>query len=201
MISKPDFELNDEYLQLALDMDLPEVELEHVSPEEARLRSEAARKRFEDQGTSEEYRMLRDEGWPWRQAAYIMWAAMPKPRSPETQEQLAKEVLGLASDRAINMWRKKNPMIDDRVAMLQAKQLWEARPAILAALAENASKADYKTHNDRKLALEMLGDYQPSSKLTAEMLKSVSTHSLDDLSDDELSALSAELRKKMEGGK
>lgn len=201
MISKSDYELNEEYRQLALGMDLPEVELEQVSPEEARLRSEAARKQFEDQGVSEEYRMLRDEGWPWRQAAYIMWAALPKPRKPETQDEFARQVLGLTSDRAINMWRKKNPMIDERVAALQGRQLWEARPAILAALAENASKPDYKTHNDRKLALEMLGDYTPSSKLTAEMLKSVSTHSLDDLSDDELAALSAELRKKMEGGK
>ena len=43
-IQKPNFDLNAEYVQIALDLELPEVESEGVSVEEARLRSEAARK-------------------------------------------------------------------------------------------------------------------------------------------------------------
>jgi hypothetical protein len=35
------------------------------------------------------------------------------------------------------------------------------------ALVKNASEADYKTHNDRKLFLELTGDYVPSAKLAA----------------------------------
>lgn len=196
-IQKPNFDLSEEYRQLALGLDLPEVELEGVSPEEARLRSEEARRTFENGEASEEYRMLRDEGWPWRQAAYIAWAATPKPRKPKTQEELAVQVLGLSSDRAVNIWRKKNPMIDERVAVLQGAQLWNARADILKALVENASKADYKTHNDRKVALEMLGDYVPASKLSAELTKKLGSGDLSSLSDAELEALSVSVEQEL----
>ena len=42
MIKPPDFDLPSEYRQLALDLDLPEVEGEGVPPEMARARSETA---------------------------------------------------------------------------------------------------------------------------------------------------------------
>jgi len=42
-VAKPKFELSDDYVQIALGLELPEVELEGVSVEEARLRSEAGR--------------------------------------------------------------------------------------------------------------------------------------------------------------
>lgn len=196
-IDKPRFDLPDEYIQLALGMELPEVELDHVSVEEARLRSEEARKNFEHAGAGEEYKMLRDEGWPWRQACYIAWASMPKPRAPKTQEELAINILGLSSDRAINKWRKENPMIDERVALLQGAQLWDSRADIIKALVENASKADYKTHNDRKLALEMLGDYIPASKLSAELTKKLESGDLSSLSREELAVLSKSVKEQM----
>lgn len=188
-VAKPNFALSEEYTQLALGLELPEVELEGVSVEEARLRSEEARRKFEREGASEEYRMLRDEGWPWRQGCYIAWAATPRPRTPKTQEDLATQVLGLSSDRAINNWRRKNPLIDERVGILQGAQLWDARANILQALAENASRPDYKTHNDRKLALEMLGDYVPASKLSAELTRRIGSGDLSALSDAELAEL------------
>jgi hypothetical protein len=106
-------------------------------------------------------------------------------------------VLGLTSDRAISTWRKKNPMIDEMVALLQSAPLFEYRAEIYRALVNNAMKEDYKTHNDRKLALEMMGDYVPASKLTAELLKSLKGGSLDDLSDEELAELSSALAKKI----
>jgi hypothetical protein len=199
-VAKPRFELSDEYTQLALGLELPEVELEGVSVEEARLRSEAARGKFENAGFEwrAEYLELRNGGWPWRQAAYIAWAASPKgKRNPKTQDDLAQKVLGLTSDRAISTWRKRNPMIDEMVAMLQSAPLFEYRAEIYRALVANAIQPDYKTHNDRKLALEMLGDYIPASKLTAELLKSLKGGSLDDLSDEELVNLSSALASKM----
>jgi hypothetical protein len=201
-ISKPNYALTEEYKQIALDLELPEVESDGVSVDEARLRSEAARAMFEknDLKWGQEYVDLRNEGWPWRQAAYIAWAASPKTgREPKTQHDLAVNILGLTSDRAISTWRNKNPMIDERVGLLQSAPLWDARAEIFQALVENAIKPDYKTHNDRKLAFEMLGDYVPASKLTAELMKSLKGSSLDDLSDDELAALSGELAKKNAG--
>lgn len=188
-ISKPKFDLSSEYQQLSLGMDLPEVEEESVSVEEARLRSEAARTKFESSGASDEYRALRSEGWAWRQAAYIAWAASPKPRNPKTQEELARTVLGLASDRVINTWRIKNPMIVERIGMLQSATLFEHRAEIIAALVANATNPDYKGHNDRKLALEMLGDYVPTSKLSALVRKSGGAGDLSGMSEDELLAL------------
>lgn len=198
-IQKPNFNLNEEYKQIALDLELPEVESEGVSVEQARLRSEAARKVFEVDGFhwKDEYLSLRNGGWPWRQAAYIAWAASPKGnREPKTQDELASKVLGLTSDRAISTWRKKNPMIDEMVALLQSAPLWEYRAEIYQALVTNASQADYKTHNDRKLALELMGDYVPASKVLAELTKSLKGASLDDLSDEELAQLSSELSAK-----
>jgi len=198
-IQKPNFNLNEEYKQIALDLELPEVESEGVSVEQARLRSAAAMKVFEKGGFQwkNEYLDLRNGGWPWRQAAYIAWAASPKGnREPKTQDELAQKVLGLTSDRAISTWRKKNPMIDEMVALLQSAPLWEYRAEIYQALVENAAKADYKTHNDRKLALELMGDYVPASKILAELTKSLKGASLDDLSDDELAQLSSELSAK-----
>jgi len=198
-VVNPKFELSAEYMQLALGLELPEVELDGVSREEAQRRSELARDAFEEAGASEAYRELRDEGWPWRQAAYIAWAATPKPRKPDTQEKLAREVLGLTSDRAINMWRKKNPMIDERVAILLQHDFFDWRSTHIRALNEGASQAgaDYKFFNHLKLALEIHGIYVPASKITAEMLKSVSMQSLDDLSDGELEALAGELAKRI----
>ena len=192
-IRKPDYQLDAEYQQLALDLELPEVESDSISVEEARLRSESARTAFEGKtgfAWAEEYLSLRAGGWPWRQAAYIAWAASPKPsRSPKTQDALAQEVLGLTSDRAINTWRRKNPMIDETVAMLQAAPLFAARAAIYQALITNATNPNYKTHNDRKLALELMGDYVPASKLTAELTKKLGSDDLENMSEEELRVL------------
>jgi hypothetical protein len=201
-VTKPKFDLSDEYRQLALDLEVETLVMEGngVSPEEARVRSVAAQGKFEKSGFEwqKEYLDLRNGGWPWRQAAYIAWAASPRGnRNPKTQDDLARMVLGLTSDRAISTWRKKNPMIDEMVALLQSAPLFEYRAEIYRALVNNAMKEDYKTHNDRKLALEMMGDYVPASKLTAELLKSLKGGSLDDLSDEELAELSSALAKKI----
>ena len=181
--------------QLELELELPEDGEAAVTPDVARLRSETARETLEKYGGErwmEEYRKLRDGGWPWRVAAYIAWASSPKAgRQPKTQDDLARQNLGLMSDRAINTWRKKNPAIDEMVAILQAAPLWDYRAEVFAALTENASKPDYKTHNDRKLFLELTGDYIPQAKLAALLTKgNLSKEDLASLSDAELAELS-----------
>lgn len=109
----------------------------------------------------QDYQELRDRGWDWRKAVYIAWASSPaRDRRPSTQEELAINVLGLTSDRGIRKWRENEPAIDDTVAEFQAAPLLRHRRDIYDALARSASDPDPKSHQDRKLALEMLGDYK-----------------------------------------
>jgi hypothetical protein len=174
---KPKFELSAEYAQLALGLDLPEVELDGISAENARVRSEAGRSALavlKGQGNQptwfERFEALITGGWPWRQACYIAWASMPKDgRMPETQEQLAKQYLNLTSDRAIMMWRKKNPAVDAMVQILQSAELWEHRADSFRNLIDGMQKAgdDYKFFNHLKLFMEMTGDYVPLNQVAA----------------------------------
>jgi hypothetical protein len=148
--------------------ELPEADLSPV--EEAQLASERARLVFEarqDAGPwMDDYFDLLDEGWSWRQAVYMLWASQPKDlRRPQTQWELATEVLGLTSDRQIRNWKAKNPGIEKRIGELAAGALLKARPDIYQALIESASQATYRNHQDRKLALEMLGDYVPRQRM------------------------------------
>jgi len=200
--------LND--LQLKFDLDLDEVvedaEERAISPEEARQISEAARQAMEEQASPtleiggelghprrgpewwDDYLKLRESGWPWRVATYIAWASSPKTlRKPKTLEELATTVLGLTSPRVIYTWRRKHPTIDTVVMMMQAAPLWEHRRDVLEALIEMAKKPDYKSHNDRKLFLEMIGDYTPKNLVG--LGKAVSGDDLSEMSEEELRAL------------
>lgn len=156
--------------QLALDLDLPEQD--EPTPDAA-LRLETARRAFDDREQKPEWYGQFDDllnaGWPFRVACYIAWASVPREkRSPKTLHGLATEVLGLTSARPIFTWRNKNPAIDDTIAIMQAAPLFEHRREIYDALIDSAKTADYKNHNDRKLALELLGDYVPRKDVTSD---------------------------------
>jgi hypothetical protein len=176
-IEKPELTLDAEARQLAFNLELPEVETDGISPEQARERLEAARHALEalrnEKGSPawlEDVFALMDSGWPFRQATYMAWASSPKlNREPKTQDELARKYLGLNSDRAISTWRKKNPNIDTVIGILQSAPLWESRADDFKALADGAAKAgeDYKFFNHLKLAMEMRGDYIPKSELEA----------------------------------
>lgn len=148
-----------------------------LSPEQAQLISNAARQALAD-GSAEDperpaqpwlddYRQLLEDGWPWRVACYIAWRSAPKRNSdgterwPKTQGELAREVLGLESDRVIRTWRERNPGIEAAIAMMKAKALFEHRRDVFNALVTSASNPSHKNHTDRKLFLEMTGDYTP----------------------------------------
>jgi hypothetical protein len=139
------------------------------TPEEARLRSETAREAMESGksgGWMEDYFALRDAGWPWRVAVYIAWASSPRiGRKPESIRELAVDVLGLTGPRQIHHWRETNPAIDEVVATLQAAPLMEHRRDVFEALAKAASDPDHRNNPDRRLALEMTGDFVPRSKV------------------------------------
>lgn len=152
--------------QLSLNLDIQIPDDKDVSPEEAKLKSEAAQKALEllygKAGAPrwlDDYLELTKGGWPWRVAAYIAWASTPKgARDPKTQDELARFHLGLSSDRAIATWRSKNPLIDEMVHKLQGSPLWKHRAEIIAAMVAVAAKPDAKGHQDRKLALKLMGD-------------------------------------------
>lgn len=178
-----------------LDEAAEDAELRAISPEEARQISEAARKAFERAKSGEDptnkwfgdYVRLLEQGWPWRVAAYIAWAASPKKdRWPKSLAELASEVLGLKSSRVIHTWREKYPSINTVVAVMQAMPLLEHKRDVIEALVAMASDPDYKTFNDRKLFLEMAGLYTPKSKLE---LSDRRAKDLSELSEDELDRL------------
>jgi hypothetical protein len=191
------------YEQLALGLNLEEtdrVEAGFVSPEEARRRSllafrgmnSAAMEEGEGAGWVDRYRDLLNAGWPWRVACYIAWASSPRiGRWPATQQALAADVLGLTSDRVIATWRKKNPTIDQLIAEWQALPLLEHRADVFAALAKSASDPDHRHNPDRKVYLEMTGDYVPRAKLD---VRTSEVEDLSQMSDAELDKLARQIR-------
>lgn len=188
---------DDEKLQqMVLELDLPEVQLDGITPDQARLRAETARHALEARTGDDapawlnDYFMLQEKGWPFRQAAYIAWASTPSnQRTPKTQQELAT-LLGLSSDRAISTWRKKNPAILETIALMQSAALWTHRSDAFANLVEGMKNAgnDYKFFNHLKLYLEMTGDYVPTSKFMADLKKKLSADA-SDMSDDEIAVL------------
>jgi hypothetical protein len=160
-----------------------------ITPEEARQISEAARLILERNAPTwqHDYILLRERGWPWRVACYMAWASSPRiGRKPGTLQELATTVLGLTSPRVVYTWRQKYPSIDTVITMMQASALWSHRRDVLDTLAEMAAKEDYKSHNDRKLYLEMTGDYTPRSMVGVG--KAGKDGSIEALSDEELRA-------------
>ncbi len=159
--------------QLRLDLELDEEEAggANFAPlQDAAMRDEIARQQFGELGSKpgwyEEYVKLLEGGWPWRVAVYMAWAGSPKrDRWPVTAEKLATEVLGLTGPRVIYQWRKRNPAIDEMVGLLQAGPLFQHRADIIQALIESATTEGYRGFHDRRLALEMMGDYTPKSRL------------------------------------
>ncbi len=178
-----------------------------LSYAEIRRREMAARKALESgdkllgSGWAETYHRLIQAGWRWRIAAYVAWASTPrKGRWPRTQEELATQVLGLASDRQIAEWRKKYPEIDQVIADLQAEALLDARADVIAALKESASNPSYRHAADRKLYLEMTGDYIPVNKLVAELKRrGLGPDDISAMPEDELRAIVSAARRRLEG--
>jgi hypothetical protein len=135
--------------------------------------------------------MLRAEGWDWRKAAYIAWAASPMhKRWPSTQRDLAMQVLGLHSDKTIRNWREKNPAIDDRVGRLQTEPLFRHRRDVIDALIASAASADTAGNADRKLFFQLTGDLEQTPGAVAiATAGAVGQVDVTGLTDDELAAI------------
>ena len=118
----------------------------------------------------DDYRRLRLEGWDWRKAVYMAWAASPAvDRWPGTQEELAQTCLGLRTDRVIRTWKAKFPEMEERIVKLQAEPLMRHRRDVIEALVEVAKTPDPKAHQDRRMFLEITGDYRATGSLAVSM--------------------------------
>ena len=209
LIKPVSFKLSDEYTQLALALDLPEVELENMPQEQARLKSEAGRSAFmalkgdpNQPDWFKRFEMLIDSGWTWRQACYIAWASTPLDgREPKTQEELATKYLNLSSDRAISLWKKKNPAIKSMISVMQTLEMWEHRADSFQNLIKGMKQAgsDYKFFNHLKLFMEMTGDYVPLNQVAAVLKRKAEggAHELDESTLDELAEGAEELAAMM----
>lgn len=143
---------------------------------------------------SDVYHRLLQSGWKWKLAAYAAWASTPKDgRWPKTQEELATQVLGLTSDRVISTWNKKFPTLQQIIFDLSSSELMDARADVFDALKFMAKQRDYKASADRRIYLEMIGAYVPTSKLSAELKRrGITTDDLADMSDEQLRALAGQ---------
>lgn len=138
------------------------------------------------------YKRMAGAKVPWRIAVYVAWASVPKDRRhPKTQEELARNVLGLGSDRVITSWRMKYPEIDLTIAQLQSNELYEHRAEIFDALIKSASDPNYKSHQDRKIALEMMGDY--SNKIQFEDKRDPNSKDLSKVPESKLRHLAGQM--------
>jgi hypothetical protein len=142
----------------------------------------------------EQYHRLLNAGVPWRIAAYVAWASIPREsRKPKTQDEFARAILGLTSDRRISEWRKKYP-IDQMIADLQGEMLMQYRPSVFDAIGWGASQRDYKAAAQQRLFVELTRD-MPNPKLDVNTNKAA--QDLGDLSDSELEALDAYSMREM----
>lgn len=123
---------------------------------------------------AEKYHELLNSNIPWKIAAFIAWSVVIKThRWPATQEELAREVLGLTSDRRITEWRRKYPYIDQMIADLQVQEYFVYIPGSIKASGEVASIADYKSTAERRLLWEATGLIEKNTKVTVEGNNSV----------------------------
>lgn len=187
--------------QLTLELDLPEPLDEYQKPpkpQEAALLLEQARQAFEDRlkkpAWYEDYELLILGGWSFRVAMYIAWAASPTlERTPQTLKELAP-LMGLRSVSAIHTWRRKNPAIDQQVSIMQAAPFFKRRADLFKATLDVAIEGGYKGHNDRKMALTMLGDYQSVKEIRAAITQK-SVEDISEMSDEELYALMERMKQ------
>jgi len=127
--------------------------------------------------------------WDWRKALYIAWCCVPtRQRWPKYEYELATEFLGLTNTRTIREWKRKDPEIETRIAEGPKRLLLGHVADVLEALILVATQADAKAHQDRKLFLELTGQYKPAGKmeLTGEGGGPIDVREVGELSDDEL---------------
>ena len=103
--------------------------------------------------------------WDWRKALYIAWSVVPKARrQPATEEELAV-LLNLKNTRTIRMWKQKFPEIEERIAKLPKQLLMTHLSEVYDTLVAVATMPIPAAYSDRRLYLELVGEYQQKAAL------------------------------------
>ena len=134
-----------------------------------------------------DYLAILEEGWYWRDAAYIAWKSLPKKlRQPKTYAEFC-DLINI-SVRGMSNRRNRNKAIEVRAAKgVVARGLYEHIDDVIDALVVSASRNNYKAHADRKLFLEMAGAYTP--KQAIDLSAKAATADLEDQSEEELARM------------
>lgn len=104
--------------------------------------------------------------WDWRKALYIAWSVVPKAkRVPATEGELAT-LLNLKNTRTIRQWKQRFPEIEQRIAELPKQLLMTHLSEVYDTLVTVATMPIPAAHPDRRLYLELVGEYQPKAALT-----------------------------------
>ena len=107
--------------------------------------------------------LLLRRGYTWRKSAYVAWASQPKHlRIPKTQGEFGA-LVGVSGHRITEY--KSDKILGAEIIKFRKSVLLDSVPDVIDALVTSASDAGYKHHNDRKLLLEMAGEYQPRMNL------------------------------------
>jgi hypothetical protein len=128
--------------------------------------------------------------WDWRKALYIAWHCVPTSKRWPKHKYELMDMLGV-NDATARKWRQNDPAIDERI-MAGPKALLGGHIAdVMDALAFVAKMGDAKAHQDRKLFLEMTGQYKPkgSVEVTGEDGEPIEFRNANELSDDELARI------------
>lgn len=129
--------------------------------------------------------------WDWRKALYIAWNCVPaSKRWPKHEIQLI-DLLGLTNTRTIRQWKANDPEIEERIKEGPKLLLGGHVANVLEALVRVATQADPKAHQDRKLFLEMTGQYKPRGtvELMGEDGGPIEYRDVNELSDEELARI------------
>ena len=98
--------------------------------------------------------------WDWRKSLYIAWNVVPREaRYPRTEQELAR-LMRLASTRVFRYWKEMDPEIVNRINGLPRQMLAAHAANVYQALVDVAVQPIPAAHQDRKLFLELVGQYQ-----------------------------------------
>ena len=103
--------------------------------------------------------------WDWRKALLITRRVVPKAlRWPQTEAEFAR-LINIKSTRTIREWMRKDPEIEKRIAALPKQMLMEHVADVLDALVTVARMPIPQANQDRKMVLEMTGQYSPKGNV------------------------------------
>lgn len=133
--------------------------------------------------------------WDWRKALYIAWNCLPpSKRWPRHENQLI-DLLGLANTATFRKWKAGDPEIEKRIEAGPKRLLMGHVAEVMEALVRVAKDASPQAHQDRKLFLEMTGQYNPKGMVA--LAGAVAVGDIDELLGDEEQTAVAEALKKL----